>query len=55
MVKDNYKLRRVADKDASSVPSHWIDVSDKVKGKPWDKPNWKNVSKKVQKDKSKEG
>ena len=40
-VGDHYKLRRVADKDASLVPSHWTDVSDQFKGRAHDKPNVK--------------
>tara|TARA_Y100001973_G_C5171634_1_gene319419 strand:- start:57 stop:230 length:174 start_codon:yes stop_codon:yes gene_type:complete len=40
-VGDHYKLRRVADKDVDLVPSHWTDVSDKIKGRPHDTPNVK--------------
>ena len=51
-VGDHYKLRRVADKDVGLVPSHWTDVSDKIKGRDCDKPNVKfDKAKKTKKTK----
>tara|TARA_B100000519_G_scaffold54287_1_gene45286 strand:- start:331 stop:516 length:186 start_codon:yes stop_codon:yes gene_type:complete len=35
------KLQIVDDKDASQVPSDWIDVTDEVRHKPGQKPNVK--------------
>lgn len=35
------KLRIVDDKDASQVPSDWVDVTDEVRHRPSQKPNVK--------------
>ena len=46
------KVQIVDDKDASKVPSDWVDVTDEVRHKPADKPNVKfaNEAKKPKKN-----
>tara|TARA_Y100000310_G_scaffold308875_1_gene352437 strand:- start:47 stop:220 length:174 start_codon:yes stop_codon:yes gene_type:complete len=51
-VKRFMKVQIVDDKDASKVPSDWVDVTDEVRHKPSDKPNVKfaNEAKKPKKN-----